>query len=187
MKNEKVISIIGITWLLLWTSYIPQLVSHYPFQEHKGVKSLIEEVSKAPDFIKKESGLLNRTPADLEDSVMREIRREWIKGVLIVFAGLLSAVLLLKKKRIGRLLVLSIAICLLLLKIFYFVKYWQYKMSPQYWEINFRNFPVQTVQSIAAALIMIVTVILLLRLYRKDPNEPVHSVAPKGRRVSRMF
>lgn len=53
-------------------------------------------------------------------------------------------------------------------------------MSPQYWEINFRNFPVQTVQGIAAALIMIMTVILLLRLYFKEPNEPVHSDAPKG-------
>ena len=99
MKNEKVVSIIGITWLLLWTWYISHIVSQYPFQEHKGVKSLIEEVSKAPDFIKKESGLLDRTPAELEISVTREIRREWIKGVLIVFAGLLSAMFLLKKKK----------------------------------------------------------------------------------------
>lgn len=180
MKNEKVISIIGIAWLLLWISYIPQLVSHYPFQEHKGVKSLIEEVSKAPDFIKKESGLLNKTPAELENSVMREIRIEWIKGVLILFVGLFTAFLLLKKKRSGRILALSLAGGLLLLNSIYFVKYWRYKLSLQYWALNLQHFPTQTIQGIVATIIMIATVILLLSPQHHEPNEPVHSDAPQG-------
>ncbi len=163
MKNGKVISIIGIAWLLLWASYIPELVAYYPFQELKGVKSLVEEVSQAPDFIKKEAGLLNKTPGELENSVMSEIRIAWIEGISLVFLGLLAAILLLRKKRSGRMLILSLAGGLLLLKVIYFVKYWHYKTSPQYWEINFRLFPIRTIQGIVAAIVMIVTIIMLLR------------------------
>ncbi len=179
MKNAKVISIIGIAWLLLWTSYIPQLASHCPFQEHKGVKSLIEEVSMAPDFIKKESGLLNKTPAELEVSAMREIRIAWIKGVLIVFAGLFTAFLLLKKKRSGRILALFLAGSWLLLNSIYFIKYWRYTLSLQYWEINLQYFPIQTIQGMVGTIIMIVTMILL-RLPQHEPNEPIQSDAPQG-------
>jgi len=102
MKNQKIISAIGIVWLLLWTSYIPQLVFHYPFQELKGVKSLIDEIDNAPTVIKEESVLLNKNPKELEKSVMRELRIEWVKAVSIVFAGLLAAFLLLKKGTLGR-------------------------------------------------------------------------------------
>jgi len=164
MKNEKIIiSTIGIAWLLLWISYIPQLASYYPFKGHKGVTSLIEEVSKAPDVIKEESGLLNKNPKELEDSVMREIRIEWFKGVLIVFLGLLTAILLLKKKRSGRILALSFAGCLLFLKLIYFLQYWHYKASPRYWQVSFQHFPMQTVQSIVTAIVLIVTIIWLVR------------------------
>ncbi len=180
MKKEKVISIIGIAWLLLWISYIPELVSYYPFQELKGVKSLIEEVSKSPDFIKKKTGLLNKNSKELEDSVMGEIRTVWIKGILIVFSGIFTAILLLKKKRSGRILALSLASYLLLVKVFYFVKYWQYKASPEYWKVSFQHFPTRTIQGIVATIIMIVTIALLLRPQHHESNEPVHSEAPKG-------
>jgi len=176
MNNRKVISIIGFAWLFLWTSYVPQLISHYPFQEHKGVKSLIEEVIKAPDFIKKEAGLLNKTPAELESSIMRELRIGWLKSISLVILGLLTAILLLKKKKSGRILALALAGFLLLLKIIYFVKYWHYNVLSEYWEVNFCNFPVQTIQSIIAAIVMIATLILMPNFQRK-PNEPVHSDA----------
>ncbi len=187
MKNEKMISIIGIAWLLLWISYIPVLVSHYPFHELKGVKSLIEEVSKSPDFIKKESSLLNKNPKELEDSVMGEIRIVWIEGVLIVFSGIVIAVLLLKKKRSGRILALFLAAYLLLVKVFYFVKYWQYKASLEYWKVSFQHFPTRTIQGIVATIIMIVTIALLLRPQDHEPNEPVPQRRAKGRRVRRVL
>jgi hypothetical protein len=163
MKNEIIISTIGIVWLLLWASYIPHLVSRYPFQEHKGVKSLIDEIGKAPAVIKEESGLLNKNPKELEESVMRELRIEWVKAVSVVCAGLLAAFLLIKKKRSGRILALALASCLLLLQLISFIKYWRYKMSPEYWEIAFRHFPMQTVQAVMAVIVFMVTVILLVR------------------------
>lgn len=178
MKNNKVISRVGFAWLLLWMSYVPLLVSQFPFQEHEGVKSLVEEVSKAPDFIKKESGLLNRTSAELEDSVMREIRIIWIKNVSIVFLGLLTAFLLIKEKRSGRVLALLLASGLLLLKSIYFVKYFRFNLSFQYLQINLRHFPIQTIQGIVAAVIMILTIILMIRPQIIEPNMPVHSDAP---------
>lgn len=180
MKNYKVTSIVGFAWLLLWMSYVPMLVSQFPFQEHEGVKSLVEEVSKAPDFIKKESGLLNRTRAELEDSVMREIRIIWIKNVAIVFLALVTALLLIKKERTGRILALLLATGFLLLKSIYFVRYFRLKLSFQYLQINLQHFPIQTIQGIVATVIMILTIILLLRPHSIEPNEPVHSAAPEG-------
>jgi hypothetical protein len=179
MKNNKVTSVVGFAWLLLWISYIPLLVSQFPFQEHEGVKSLVEEVSKAPDFIKKESSLLNRTSAELEDSLIREIRIIWIKNAAILFLGLVAAFLLIKKKRSGRILALSLATGFLLLKSIYFVKYFRIKLSFQYLHINLQHFPMQTIQGIVATVIMILTIILLLRSYIIEPNEPVHSDAPE--------
>jgi Ni/Fe-hydrogenase subunit HybB-like protein len=111
---------------------------------------------------------------------MREIRVEWIKGASLVLLGLLAAILLLKKKRSGRILAVALASALLLLKAFYFVKYWHYKMSPEYWEINFRTFPAHTIQSIVAAIVMIMTLILMLRPHHDEPNNRVHSDAPEG-------
>ena len=163
MKNEKIISIIGITWFLLWASYIPQLVVYYPFQELKGVKSLIDEVSHAPDFIKRESGLLDKDPKKLEESLMREIRYVWVKSVFIVFGGLFTAVLLLKKKRSGRILALTIAGVLSFSEIIIFFKYWHYTMSAEYWEVKFKYFPMRTVQNIFAGIILMMTIILLFR------------------------
>jgi len=111
---------------------------------------------------------------------MREIRMIWIKNVAILFLGLVAAVLLIKKKRSGRILALTLATGFLFLKSIYFVKYFRLKLSFQYLQINLQHFPIQTIQGIVAAVIMILTIILLIRAQNIEPNEPVHSDAPKG-------
>ncbi len=163
MKNENIMSVIGVIWLLLWSSYIPHLVYYYPFKELKGVKSLSEEVAKTPDFIKEEAGIGNKNQKELEESVMRELRIIWVKSVSIVIVGLLAAFLMLKKKKGGRIIALYFASGMLLLKIISFLKYWRYQTSPKFWAVSFKQFPVQTIQGIISVIILTMTIILLIR------------------------
>lgn len=101
MKDKKIISIIGIVWLLLWLSHIPHLVYYYPFQELKGVKLLVEEVANSPI---KELAVGNKSQKEVEDSLTRELQIVWVKSLSTVLVGLVAALLILKRKKVVELL-----------------------------------------------------------------------------------
>ncbi len=163
MKNETIISILGILWLVLSSSYIPHLIYNYPFRELKGVKSLTEEVASAPDFIKEAAGLNDKTQKEMEESLTRELRIWWVMNLLLVLAGLLCGFLLLKKKQFGRIFVLFFAAGLLLLRLIYFLRRWDIQSSAKFWTLFFKFFPLQAIQDITSIIVLIVTILLLFR------------------------
>ena len=176
MKHGTIISTIGIIWLLLSSSYIPHLIYYYPFHELKGVKSLTEEVASLPDFIKEAAGINDKTQKELEGSLSRELRVLWVISLLLVLAGFLGGVLLLKRKQHGYIIVLVFAAGLLLLRVIYFFKHWDLQSSPNFWAVFFKLFPLQAIQDITSIIVLIVTIFLLFRpsiaaQFRKLKNE----------------
>lgn len=163
MGNDKIIKAIGIVWLLLWLSYIPRLVYYYPFHQLKGVKALVGEVGKAPDFIREGAGLSSKTPMELEEALTRELRMVWLESALIYVLGLLAAFLLLKKKQSGRILAIFFAAGMLLPNGISLLKHWRYEIQPKYWEMLYKYFPAQTIQNIITEIVLVTTLILLLR------------------------
>jgi hypothetical protein len=172
MKHETIISAIGIIWLVLSSSYIPHLIYYYPFHELQGVKSLTEEVAKAQQA----AGINDKAQKELEDSLTRELRVLWVTSLLLVLAGFLGGVLLLKRKQHGRIIVLVFAAGLLLLRVIYFFKHWDLQSSPKFWAVFFKLFPLQAIQDISSIIVLIVTIFLLFRpsiaaQFRKLKNE----------------
>jgi len=51
---------IGIIWLILSLSHIPDLIHYYLFRELKGVKSLTEEVFSAPPDFKEAAAIYSQ-------------------------------------------------------------------------------------------------------------------------------
>jgi hypothetical protein len=172
MKHQRIISAIGIIWLVLSSSYIPHLIYYYPFHELKGVKSLAEEVARA----QRAAGINDSTQKELEDSLTRELRVLWVKSLLLVFGGFLCGVFLLKRGQHGHIIVLVFAAGLFLLRVIYFFKHWDSQTSPQYWAVFFKLLPLQAIQNITSIIVLIVTIFLLFRLsiaaqFRKLKNE----------------
>ncbi len=163
MKNETIISAIGILWLALSASHIPHLIYYYPFHELKGVKSLAEEVASGPEFIKEAAGINDKTQKELEESVTRELCITWVKSLLLVLVGFLVGAFMLRKKKLGRTIALFLASGLLLLRIIYFLKHWDTQTSPRFWTLFFEDYPVQAIQNIASIILLITAIFLLLR------------------------
>jgi hypothetical protein len=163
MKDNKTISVIGVAWLLLWLSHIPHLIYYYPFQELKGVKSLTEEVTNIPEELKKLSGLGNKSQKELEESMTRELKILWVESLSIVLVGLLTAFLILKKRKSGYILALAFASGMLLLKLSPFLTKWHYLIAPQYWATLFKYFPAQTSLNLVSIIILGTSLVILLR------------------------
>ncbi len=163
MKNETIVLMLGILWLVLSSSYIPHLIYYYPFRELKGVRSLSEEVASAPDFIKEAAGVNDKTQKEIEESLTRALRIAWVESLLLVIIGLLAGVFLLKKKKSGRIIALFLAAGLLLLRLIYFLGHWDIQSSAKFWTLFFRFFPLQAVQDITSIIVLIVTILVLFR------------------------
>ncbi len=161
MKNDKIISVMGIVWLILWLSHIPLLVHYYPRQER--IESLINEVWNTPDVIRKEAGFGDKTQKELEDSTKRELMIIWVKSVSMFLVGLVAALLLIRKKKTGRIIAMSFATGMLLLKVVSLIKYWRVQSSPKYWATLFEYFPAQTIQNLISIIVFGATLVLLSR------------------------
>jgi len=163
MNIERNISIISICWIILWASHIPSLMRHHPFQQHQGIKELAKEVSIAPEFIKEHAETTQQEQSEIENSLLYETRKIWIKSTLLALTGLLIGFLLLMRNNGGRIMALIVASYLTVMWVISFVRHWEIKVSPEVWAMLFKKMPVQTFQELASILIMLTTLVLLSR------------------------
>jgi len=111
LKNKLKIynkSVLGIIIILLWSSLLPYIFPT-PFQCKTGIKWLSKEVAEGPDFIKKEAGFEGYTQEDLEKAMTNELIFSWFKGVLGILIGILSGILIIRRRLLGHILAI---ICL---------------------------------------------------------------------------
>lgn len=132
MNIERNVSIISICWIILWVSHIPSMMRHHPFQQHQGIKELAKEVSSAPEFIKEHAEITQLEQSKIENSLLYETRKIWIKSTLLVLTGLLIGFLLLMRNNGGRIMALIVASYLTVMWVISFVKHWEFKFLQKF-------------------------------------------------------
>jgi len=126
LKNKLKIhnkSVLGIIIILLWSSLLPYLYPT-PFHSIKGIKSLAKEVFEVPDWIKKEAGDEDLTQQDIENSMINELISLWFKDVLGILIGILSGILIIRRRPLGYILaVICFAFFLIFPRLYSLVRY----------------------------------------------------------------
>jgi hypothetical protein len=161
MTNNKLITFLGIIFILLWLSNIPYLFP-LPFQPHQGVKDLAKEVADAPEFIKEEGGIAGKTQIEIEAIVTRGLRIIWLKSLLFTIVGIFSGILIIQKKNLGRFLALGLCLYLVVIRFYHFFKLWPDSLSIKYFTIRFKHFPIRAIHEDITYLILLVVIALLL-------------------------
>lgn len=106
----------GVVLLLLWVSHVPSL-SEFPLRTTPGTQALSMEVAGAPEWIKGEVGLGGMGQGEIERSLLAASRRAFLGSLVLIVAGIVSAVLLLRRNRWGRFLAIGVALYVLLSRI----------------------------------------------------------------------
>jgi hypothetical protein len=126
LKNKLKVhnkTVLGIIIVLLWSSHLPS-VYPTPFQNKKGIKLLAKEVSGVPDWIKKEAGCEEQTQQELENSMMNELIFTWFKWLLMILIGILSGILIIRRKLLGHILaVICFVFFLIIPQLYYLIRY----------------------------------------------------------------
>lgn len=163
MKNRKLITFLGIIFILLWLSNVPYLFS-LPFQPHQRIKDLSKEVADAPEFIKEQAGIGGKTQTEIETIVTRDLRILWIKSLVFIVIGIFSGILIVQKKHVGRFLALGLSLYLVAMRFYHFFgsEHWRDKFSIKYFTVRFKYFPVRTVHEEITLLILLGVIVLLL-------------------------
>ena len=164
MRPFDRITIIGIITVLLWVSYLPYLYPT-PFQAHEGLQRFGREVAELPEWLKKEADAGGYSQSDFERTLNKAHKVHWFRALMIYAVGILAGVLILKRKNSGRILAVSIASIMLLLRAYSIIK------SPNSLErLSFlystfiKKYPVLVIHNdIIAVIILIGTIIYLLR------------------------
>lgn len=122
------------------------------------------EVADAPEFIKEQGGVGGKTQTEIETIVTRGLRILWIKSLVFIIIGILSGILILQKKNLGRFLVLGLSIYLVGIRFYHFFcsEHWRDKFSIKYFTIRFHFLPARTVHELITFLILLAVIALLL-------------------------
>jgi len=149
LKNKLKIynkSVLGIIIILLWSSLLPYIFPT-PFQYKKGIKSLAKMASEVPEWIKKEAGYEGDTQEDLEKAMTNELMFSWFKGVLGILIGILSGILIIRRRLLGHILaVICLAFFIIIPRSFSFIRYGlfshirvlHFSLTKNYYSISFR-------------------------------------------------
>ena len=150
----------GIIWIILALSEIPIYLYPLPHR-HERLKSLAKEVAVAPEFIKEEVGVGNKTQQDLEKLLIKEMWIVWSKSLLFILAAIFAGYMIIRRQNIGRLLAIALGSYILILKIINIFTYhnWQTRYSLKFYSMFFHNFPVQSVLGMITFWLSLTTVI----------------------------
>ncbi len=177
-KESGILMLLGSIWLLLWASYMPSLITTFPYHGvDEGIRLLSKEASNIPEFIKEEAGIENKSQKQLEFMIVKQLQIVWIKSVLVVFSGLVAGILMLKKKKSGYIIALVISAVFILRECWLFLKYWPYRLTLQYWSIYFKYFAFETVQELITIVVSLITVIVCPHIFRHSRKMKYSKIA----------
>ena len=164
MEKTKSYTIISTLFLLLFLSFTPPLL-HYPNETLPGTNELLDNLYNNSDEMKELTGIKNKSKSDVKAELLRELRVNYIKHLLLTSWGLLGGILLLLKKRTGRYLVLALSI--------FMVGKWLYQnlLTENPWEhlyakftMFFKAYPTEVIHyDIVANIIYLAAIVFLLR------------------------
>jgi hypothetical protein len=163
MRNDKLITLLGIIFILLWLSNIPYLFP-LPFQPHQGIREFSKELADMPGFLKEEAGIGGKTQAEIETFVAREFRILWIKSLVFIVIGIFSGILIVQKRNLGRFLALGLSLYLVGIRFYHFfgLEHWRDRLSIKYFTIRFKYFPIRAIHEDITYLILLGVIALLL-------------------------
>ncbi len=116
-------SVLGIIIILLWSSLLPNIFPT-PFQRKTGIKWLAKKVAEGPEWIKKEAGFEGYTQEDLEKMMTNELIFTWFKGILGILIGILSGILIIRRRLLGHILaVICFAFFIIIPRSFSFIRH----------------------------------------------------------------
>ena len=93
-------SVLVIIIILLWSFLLPYLYPT-PFHSIKGIKSLAKDAVELPEWIKKEADFQERTQQEHENEMINELMFYWFRGILGILIGILSGILIIRRRPIG--------------------------------------------------------------------------------------
>ena len=153
MKKWSGPFLIGSLILVLWISHIPYLFE-FPLRLTPGMQRLSNEGVETPDLIK---------------DLLTTFRIAFAKRLFLCLLGIISGVLILKRKRVGRYLAIGISAYMLASKAYFFLShgnpfqklYW-WKLYWTYEEI-FPKYPFRIIHmDILTGLILFIALVCLL-------------------------
>jgi len=167
MKNNKLITFLGIMFILLWLSNIPYLFP-LPFQPHQGIREFSKELADMPGFLKEEAGISGKTQTEIETIVARKFRILWIKSLVFTIIGIFSGILIVLKKNVGHFLALGLSLYLVGMRFYHFFgsEHWRERITFEYFlkffRVRFQYSPLRTIHEEITFLILLCAIGLLL-------------------------
>lgn len=152
--RKRHIKIVGIIFAIAFASQVPYLFPH-PFQENEGIRDLATKLTQAPNWIRQESQVKDKTADELTKRMMTELRIAWVESALYIVIGLLSGLLLVLHKKEGYWLAFFLSLFLL------FIRYRTVTFSLRHYEFLLHHAPVRTCHDILMSLVLLYTVIVI--------------------------
>lgn len=163
MRKRNSLSAMGIALLILWISHIPYLFE-IPLYPTPGIQQLSQEVSDSPAWLKDEAGLTGKSQSDIQSNLVKSLRIEFAKSLLVCLLGILSGILVLKRHKLGYFLAIGLSFYVLLLKIVHItfrghLFQWLYGK----YTVLFFRCPFRIIHSDITWLVLLVVLVHLLR------------------------
>ena len=167
LKNKLKIhnkSVLGIIIILLWSSLLPYLYPT-PFQSKNGIKYLAKMGYDVPDWIKKESGYEERTQQDLENMMINELISSWFKDILGILIGILSGILIIRRRPLGHILaVICLAFFLIFPRLYHLIKYGLFSHIRVLQFLLSKKYYLRTFSAIHSDIVFLIAVIIFIYL-----------------------
>lgn len=112
---------LGVFTILLWVLYIPDLVP-LPFGEHKGIKTLIDDVYESP--IKDLTIANDMSKTEIERKLMLELQFSWFFMLFTIILGIISGFCILSGRKHCRIFVIVFASFYLALRLIGHLKHY---------------------------------------------------------------
>lgn len=164
MKKRDGIFTVGVIFLALWISYIPYLLE-FPLQSTGWIKDLAEETYEIPELMKDQVEIGEKNQMDIEDDLLKSSRAVFFKSLIMIVFGIVSAILILKRKYLGRLIALGLSAVVLGIKGYpFFSNEDPLQLISWHFTVFLSEYPFRVIHlDIITGLVLLITLGYLLR------------------------
>ena len=165
MNKNKIITVIGIAFTLMWVIQATYLVQYFPFTKETKATSqqLTKEASQLPKSLKEGTALAGKTAVTIQKELETSLKIEWVKSLVLIVCGIIVGCLLILHKAMGYFLALLLSLGLIVHKVFSL--YARGEFSLESYALLFQYFPLNVIREIIMFLVLLITVVTLTSVY----------------------
>ena len=165
MNTNKIITVVGIAFMLMWVIQATYLVQYFPFSKETKDKSqqFAKEATQLPESLKRGSVLESKTSEILQNKIETALKLYWVINLALIVCGIVIGCLLTLHKTMGYLLGLLFSLGLIFHKFFSFYNMGEHRFEG--YTLFFKYHPLAVIWELIMILVLLITIFVLTSVY----------------------